>query len=357
MMERHTVTAGPATRFERSRVVMARMALVMTGLIASFTLSASAHSQEKKPAADRAVQAVMHNVKYRFAENVSVQINELRGEIVPIGSHATPVFDDKDSFKIHIDAAEVAISPQDVANLLNQFVFSRPGSQLSGISVATTTHQGSHQGHLKIKGRLKDKGDIPFELEGALIPTPDGKLRLHADKMKALKIPISGLMEAFGVEVDNLIKSGKVPGVEAQENDLIFDLERMLPAPQIEGKVTNVRVEPNTIVYTLASDPSSGRDESADLRKSMPKLRGNFMVFRGNRMEVEKFAMEDCDIVMMDMDPGDPMDFFLDRYKEQLAAGYLKIATNAQVRAYIKDYGKLAAAKSAATVAEPAAKK
>ena len=151
--------------------------------------------------------------------------------------------------------------------------------------------------------------------------------------MKALKIPISGLMEAFGVEVDNLIKSGKVPGVEAQENDLIFDLERMLPAPQIEGKVTNVRVEPSTIVYTLASDPSSGRDERADLRKSMPKLRGNFMVFRGNRMEVEKFAMEDCDIVMMDMDPGDPMDFFLDRYKEQLAAGYLKIATNAQVRA------------------------
>ena len=63
MMERHTVTAGPATRFERSRVVTARMALVMAGLIASFTLSASAHSQEKKPAADRAVQAVMHNVK------------------------------------------------------------------------------------------------------------------------------------------------------------------------------------------------------------------------------------------------------------------------------------------------------
>ena len=121
--------------------------------------------------------------------------------------------------------------------------------------------------------------------------------------------------------------------------------------------MTNVRVEPNTIVYTLASDPSSGRDESADLRKSMPKLRGNFMVFRGNRMEVEKFAMEDCDIVMMDMDPGDPMDFFLDRYKEQLAAGYLKIATNAQVRAYIKDYGKLTPGKSAAAVTEPAAKK
>jgi hypothetical protein len=320
----------------------------------------AAQDSKPQPAADRAVRAAMHNVKYRFAENVSVQINELRGEIVSIGGHQTPVFDDKESFKIHIDAAEVAISPQDVANLLNQFVFSRPGSQLSGISVATNIQQGKHQGHLKIKGRLKDKGDIPFELEGALVPTPDGKLRLHADNMKALKIPVSGLMGALGIEVDNLIKSGKVPGVDAQENDLIFDLERMLPAPQIEGKVTKVRVEPNTIVYTIVSDPSSGRDEKADDRKPMPQLRGNYMAFRGNRMEVGKFAMEDCDIVMMDMDASDPLDFFLDRYKEQLAAGYLKIATSSQVRAYIKDYGKLTVSKSAAAAApvtEPAAKK
>ena len=73
------------------------------------------------------------------------------------------MIDDKESFKIQIDSAEMAISPQDLANLLNQFVFSRPGSQLSGISVATTTQHGTHKGHLKIKGRLKDKGDIPFE--------------------------------------------------------------------------------------------------------------------------------------------------------------------------------------------------
>jgi hypothetical protein len=60
-------------------------------------------------------------------------------------------------------------------------------------------------------------------------------------------------------------------------------------------------------------------------------------------MEVGKFAMADCDIVIMDMDASDPMDFFLDRYKEQLAAGSLKIGTGSQVRAYIKDYGKLVA--------------
>ena len=233
-----------------------------------------------------------------------------------------------------------------MANLLNQFVFAKPGSQLAGISVTTTTQPGHHHGHLKIKGRLKDKGDLPFELEGALAPTPDGKLRLHADNMKALKIPVSGLMGALGIDVDNLIKSGKVPGVEAQDNDLIFDLERMLPTPQIEGKIAKVRVEPDTIVYTIAEDT-----KLAGAQKPIPKMRGNYMVFEGNRMQVGKFGMEDCDIVITDMDPGDPLDFFLDRYKEQLAAGSLKISTGSQVRATIKDYGKLAGAKSGAAAA------
>ena len=352
MMERQTRRGGHATRSYRRGVLMAFATLIVAWVISSSALVTAVRSQEMNPQQEnsRAVRASMHNVKYRFAENVSVQINDLTGAIVPIGGHQTSIFDDKESFKIHIESAEVAISPQDVANLLNQFVFSRPGSQLEGISVATTTKKGTHYDHLKIKGRLKDKGDVPFELEGALTPTADGKLRLHADNMKALKIPVSGLMGVLGIDVQNLIKSGKVPGVDAQDNDLIFDLERVLPTPQIEGKVTKVRVEPNTIVYTLAEDT-----KIAGGQKAMPKTRGNYMAFQGNRMEVGKFAIQDCDIVVLDMDPADPLDFFLDRYREQLAAGSLKIGANSQVRAYLKDYGKLAASKSA--VAQPAADK
>lgn len=309
----------------------------MPGLVAA---------QDPKPQehADAPVRVAMHNVKYRFSGNVSVQINNLTGAIVPAGNHAIPVLNDKEAFKIQIDSAEIAISPQDLANLLNQFVFSRPGSQLSGLSVTTT-----EKGHLKIKGRLADKGDIPFETEGALVALPDGRLRLHAEKMKALKIPVKGLMDAFGIEVDNLIKSGKVPGVTSQENDLIFDLEKMLPPPHIEGRVTKVRVEPTTIVQTFASDAKAPADA-----KPIPKYAGNYMAFRGNRVQVENVTMEDCDIVVLDMNPADAMDFFLDHYKEQVAAGYTKISTSFQVRVYIKDYGKL---RASAPAAAPAAKK
>jgi hypothetical protein len=295
-------------------------------------------NQDAKPqqSGDESVRVSVHNVKYRFAENVSVQINNLSGAIVPIGQHAVPVFDDKESFKVRIDSAEVAMSLQDLANLLNQFVFERPGSQLSGISVTTTG-----KGHLKVKGRLKDKGDIPFETEGALVPMPDGKLRLHADKVRALKIPVKGLMDALGIEVDNVIKSGKVPGLTVEENDLMFDLEQILPAPRIEGKVTKVRVEPDMIVETIAGDAKNVNDA-----KPMPKYPGNYIAFRGGRVEFWKVAFAECDIVVSDMDPADPLDFFLDHYREQVAAGYTKVSESFQVRTFLKDYGKLAPRKS-----------
>ncbi|MGC1906376.1 MAG: hypothetical protein WA715_21330 [Candidatus Acidiferrum sp.] len=310
-------------------------------LICCFAVPAIVATQDSKPAekGDGSVRAQMRNVKYRFSDKVSVQINTLQGAFVPVGDNEMPVFDNKNSFKIRIDSAEIAISPQDLANLLNDYVFARPGSQLSGLSVSTTD-----KGHIKVKGKLKDKGGIPFESEGVLTPTPDGRLRLHADRMKALKIPVKGLMDAFGIEVSDLIKSGKVPGVTAEENDLIFDLQQILPPPHIEGKVTKVRVEPDTIVQTFAADSKAPVDT-----KPVPKLQGNYLALQGNKLRFGKLTMEDSDLILYDVNPVGRLDFFLDHYKEQLAAGYTKISTSYQVRAYIKGYEKLGQTKVAAT--------
>jgi hypothetical protein len=343
-MRWQTETAGPnAKRGNSGRVtaVWLSVSLVCTSLFwADATAGQDVKTQQSN---DGAVRVSMHNVKYRFAESVSVQVNYLNGAFVPVGDHTMPVADDKNSFKIHIDTAEIAMSPEDLANLLNQFVFSRPGSPLSDISVRMLANE-----HLSVKGRLKDKGNIPFETEGALVAAPDGKLKLHAEKVKALKIPVKGLMDAFGIEVGNLIKSGQVPGVAADGNDLIFDLEQMLPAPRIDGRVTKVRVEQNTIVQTF-SDGSNAKDAT-----TLPKYSGNYMALRGNSIQVGKLTMQDTDIVVFDMDPADPLDFFLDRYKEQLAAGYTKITTRFQVREWVKDFGKLGQSKKAASAASTA---
>jgi hypothetical protein len=277
------------------------------------------------------VQTQMTNVTFHFSETVAVEIKSLNGVLVPVGKNEFPVFDDKNSFNIRITTAEIAIDSSNLANLFNSYVFAGPHSPLTDLSVSV------EKGRLKVKGKLHDKGDIPFETEGTLSPTPDGKLRLHSEKIKALHVPVKGLIDLFGIDLGGLIKEGKVPGLQADGDDLILDLEQILPPPHIEGKVASVRIEGDDIIQMFGD---------ADAKPVKNIHSGNYMAYRTNRIQFGKLLMTDSDLILIDMDPGDPLDFFLDHYKEQLSAGYTKITPDSGLRVFIKDYKKLHPAKA-----------
>ena len=292
---------------------------------------------QNSPANDKqegTVHAQMSNVTFRFSETVAVEIKSLNGVLVPLGTNEFPVFDDKDSFNLRISTAEIAIDSSNLANVLNSYVFARPHSPLTELSIIV------EKGHLKVKGKLHDKGDIPFETEGTLSPTDNGKLRLHGEKIKAMHLPVKGLMDIFGIDMGGLIKEGKVPGVQAQEDDLILDLEQILPPPHIEGKVVSVRMEGDTIVQVFGGPDA----------KPMKNIRGgNYIAYKNNRLRFNKLVMNDVDLVLIDMDPNDPLDFYLEHYKEQISAGYTKTTPDSGLRVFIKDYNKLHPAKASPT--------
>jgi hypothetical protein len=277
------------------------------------------------------VQTQMRNIAFRFSDTVAVEIKSLNGVLVPLGQNEFPNFDDKSSFKLRVSTAEIAMASSDLANVLNSYVFARPHSPLTQLSISV------EKGRLKVKGKIHDKGDIPFETEGVLIPTADGKIRLRSEKIKAMHFPVKSLMDLLGIDLGKLIKEGKVPGVEAQEDDLILDLEQILPPPHIEGKVVSVRIEGEKILQMFGgSDGKPAKNIRA----------GNYMAFKNNRIRLGKLVMNDADLILIDMDPNDPLDFFLDHYKEQLSAGYSKLTPDSGLRVYIKDYNKLHPAKT-----------
>jgi hypothetical protein len=65
------------------------------------------------------------------------------------------------------------------------------------------------------------------------------------------------------------------------------------------------------------------------------------MAYRGNRLQFGKLLMSDTDLVIVDPDPRDPFDFYLDRYKDQLVAGYSKTTPSNGLRVYMVDFNKL----------------
>ena len=303
-------------------------------LLVCLSLSEVALGQESRTAAKQegtksdgaAVQVQMRSVLYHFADDIVVHIRSLDGQFVPDGSNEFPVFDDKLSFRMRIDSARMVMRPADLSEVLNSYAFAGPHSPITGISVSI------ENGRVKVKGKLHNNGDIPFEIDGLLSPMPDGRIRVHSEKIKALHAPVKGLMELFGVDVSDLIKSGKVSGLEAEDNDLILNLAQMLPPPHIEGRVTAIRMETGALALTFGPPPAHAGEKVRS---------GNYMSFRGNRLRFGKLTMTDSDVVLIDLDPNDPLDFFLDRYKDQLVAGYTKITPSFGLRVYLKDFGKL----------------
>src|SRR6476469_4613727 len=275
-----------------------------------------------------AVKVQMHNVMYHFTDQIAVHLINVGGSLVPTSTGHIPVFDDKNSFELQIAAAEMTMDPQSLANVLNTHVFSAKDAPLKDIAVTIDN------GRLKIKGKLHKKGDIGFETEGQLSATADGKIRLHAEKIKALHLPVKGLMDLFGIDIADLIKNGKVRGVQAEKDDLILDPAEILPPPKISGKITDIHLDGNNIVQIF------GEPEKYPWI-NVPAQ--HYMAYRGNKLQFGKLLMSDTDLVLIDPAPKDPFDFYLDRYKDQLVAGYSKTTPSFGLHVYMVDFDKLKA--------------
>ena len=289
---------------------------------------ASAPGQEpakaRQESADRTVQTQMNNVMYHVGDNAAVHILKLGGELVPTKPDSIPIFDDKNSFDLRVTAAEMAITPQAMANVLNQFVFNDKNSPIKDVSIQL------ENGLMKVKGKLK--ADVSFETDSSASVTADGKIRLHAEKIRALHMPAKGLMDLLGVEIADLIKNGKVKGVTAEKDDLILDPEQVFPPPRIQGKVSAIKLTDGQIALTFGS-PQKYQWAKVPAQ--------NYMWYHGNRLQFGKLTMHDTDLLLVDPDPRDPFDFDLSHYKEQLMAGYSKTTATFGLRTTMVDYNKL----------------
>lgn len=225
-----------------------------------------------------------------------------------------------------MNSAEIAISCDALARVLNQNVLSASNAPIKDLSIESKNNQ------LVIKGKLPQKGDVSFETTGVLKVEGDGRIRLHTEHLKAAHLPVKGLLDLLGMDIARMIDTKKIQGISADKDDLILNPEEILPSPHIQGRVTAVRVQGNDIVQVFGK--AQGETFAA-------KQTGNYLAFRHGDLRFGKLTMRDSDLIMIDMDPRDPFDFYLDHYQDQLVAGYTKSTPAFGLRAYARDYDKL----------------
>lgn len=79
------------------------------------------------------------------------------------------------------------------------------------------------------------------------------------------------------------------------------------------------------------------------------------MFFRGGVLRFGKLTITDADMLALDADSTDPLDFYLDRYTEQLTAGYHRATGDLRLPVVLPDYADLGSAGGSGRVNEPRA--
>ena len=86
---------------------------------------------------------------------------------------------------------------------------------------------------------------------GTLSATADGRIHFHPTTVKTANVPSKGLMDAVGLKVNKLVKGTDPRGVDMAGDDLIMDLDRLLPPPRVHTHVTSVKMEGNRVDMTF----------------------------------------------------------------------------------------------------------
>jgi len=287
---------------------------------------ASMPAAAEAPQEDRGVKTEMRNVRFHLTAIAAAHLIIVSGELWPTGKNEMVVFDDKTSFEVRVANGTISITPEALADIMNNYVFARNDAPLKALTVTIDDDR------LIIKGKLHSRGDIPFATVGRLSLNSDGRIRVRTEKITALKVPVKSLMGLFGVELAAVVNTSKIDGIDTDKNDLLMDLGKLLPPPHIRGKLTGVRLEKNAIVTTFGDGGKSLPE---------PKEQGSFMAFSGGRVRFGTLLMEPTDLTVLDIDPTSTLDWDQDHYKQQLEAGYSKITSTFGLRAYAKDFSKL----------------
>jgi hypothetical protein len=289
-------------------------------------------------------QAEFRNVDFRFDEDLVLRIRHLRGEMR--GRDGAPVvFDEPDSFVMHLSEAEAAMDGRSLTALMRRYVFGYPGAPIRDLVVEPDDSV------LVQTGILHKVIDIPFEMRARVTATPDGWIRIRPVAMKIGELSGLGLMDALGVELDDLMDLEDAPsGIRVEGNDLFLEPLEVLPAPENRGRLVAVRLEGEEMVLTFGPEPvpaprptrSAG---TAARRPPMPLPDApNYMYFWGGVLGFGKLFMPEADMMVVDDSPADPFDFFLELYNRQLVAGFTRNHGDYGLEVHMVDYAKLPAA-------------
>ncbi|MGH9219478.1 MAG: hypothetical protein ACRD1W_09260 [Vicinamibacterales bacterium] len=280
------------------------------------------------------VEVEMSNVNLHMTADITLHVRHLRGRFEPVAQRAVAYLDDKTSYTVAVDTGVISIDLASLNALMSQ-TLADDRSNIDKLTISV-----DEKGDLRQKGVIDKAVNIPFNVKASIEATPEGRLRVHTKSVNGFGIPMKHLMKLFHVEMDDLLRVRSGHGVTVDGNDLVLDPATLMPPPSIRGRVTSAAIENSTVVQVFG--------DGAPRHLSPPAISRNFIYWRGGSLAFGKLTMTSTDLELVDIDPKDPFDFSVERWNDQLVAGYSKTTAARGLKAHMPDYNDLPRPKSKA---------
>jgi hypothetical protein len=266
-----------------------------------------------------------HNLMLRKGPDFRVYVRWLNGEMRRTNKNVNPSFDDPESFVLEVQRGIIHANIGDISHYLNTGAVA--GSPLTDISLTGDGNQISVHGTIH-----KLHIPLPIGLDGTISPAPGGRIHLHVDRLSVLKLPLKGLLGDFHVSIADVMGKTSVAGIEASQNDLYFDTQKLLPAPHIHGTLTRIGVK-NPDIEVMYGDAQNDAARTEQWH--------NFLALKGGTLDFGKLTMHNVDLIMIDASKDAWFDLDLVNYQAQVVNGYTRMTPQAGLEIFMPDLGQL----------------
>lgn len=282
---------------------------------------------------------LLKNVKFRYTEDVFVNIHDLLGESEPNKPNKYVDMNDVTSFTIHVLSAQCSLVPEVMDNLFNNYVFNYEGSPLKDVknSIIETEVNGQKVAKLKVSGMMKMGVWIPFEMISRCgLDKSTNSMTIETEKIKSMGFPyVKNLMDVSPIKLENLMSIKPGRGLFIKGNTLHVEAVNITPPPKMRGTILEAKLNAkNNCVDLKIGDVNAPKVEYSLL---VPDAKNYMYIFKGDVI-FGKNLSSDGRLQLIDTDPSDYLDYYLRKYLKQMEKGVIHMREDASLVVDIGDY-------------------
>lgn len=250
------------------------------------------------------------NVSFHLDDGVVLKLRDFVADLQVKDPEHPLVPEKRDTYFFVIRSGRIRLGASTVETLVNRYLLPAVGNP---IKEARLTISGDR---LILRGKVHKMGlDLPITLENLVGVTPDGMIELAPQRIAVSEVGLGGVLKFFKLELDNLMELPPNGPLQIHGDRMIIDPGGIFPSPKAVGLPSSVMIDRGELVLGY------GETDPASVPPLLDHDAPNYLLCVGHHMLIGKMMMHDAYLQIINSEPSSHLDFSLERYRDQLAAG------------------------------------